>query len=39
MRLKDVDEAQMAIVQVAKDLSTKGEIVIAGDSGDDQLVY
>ncbi len=39
VRLKDVDEAQMAIVQVAKDLAAKGEIVIAGDSGDDQLVY
>lgn len=39
VRLKDVDEAQMAIVQVAKDLAAKGEIVIGGDSGDDQLVY
>ncbi len=39
VRLKDVDEAQMAIVQVAKDLAAKGEIVIAGDSADDQLVY
>ena len=39
VRLKDVDEAQMAIVQVAKDLAAKGEIVIAGDTGEDQLVY
>ena len=39
VRLKDVDEAQMAIVQVAKDLAAKGEIVIAGHSDDDQLVY
>jgi flagellar motor switch protein FliG len=39
VRLKDVDEAQMAIVQVAKDLAAKGEIVIAGDSADEQLVY
>jgi flagellar motor switch protein FliG len=39
VRLKDVDEAQMAIVQVAKELAGKGEIVIAGDSGEDQLVY
>lgn len=39
VRLKDVDEAQMAIVTVAKDLAAKGEIVIAGDSADDQLVY
>jgi flagellar motor switch protein FliG len=39
VRLKDVDEAQMAIVQVAKELAAKGEIIIAGDSGGDQLVY
>lgn len=39
VRLKDVDEAQMAIVSVAKDLAAKGEIVIASDSQDDQLVY
>ena len=39
VRLKDVDEAQMAIVQVAKDLAAKGDIVIGGDSADDQLVY
>lgn len=39
VRLKDVDEAQMAIVTIAKDLAAKGEIVIAGDSAEDQLVY
>jgi flagellar motor switch protein FliG len=39
VRLKEVDEAQMSIVQVAKDLAAKGEIVIAGDGADDQLVY
>jgi flagellar motor switch protein FliG len=39
VRLKDVDEAQMGIVQIAKELAAKGEIVIAGDSADDQLVY
>jgi flagellar motor switch protein FliG len=39
VRLKDVDEAQMAIVAVAKDLAAKGEIVIAGDAADEQLVY
>lgn len=39
VRLKDVDEAQIAIVAVAKELAAKGEIVIAGDSGEDQLVY
>ena len=39
VRLKDVDEAQMTIVNAAKDLAAKGEIVIADASGDDQLVY
>ncbi len=39
VRLKDVDEAQQTIVSQAKDMAAKGEIVIAGDSGDDQLVY
>jgi flagellar motor switch protein FliG len=39
VRLKDVDEAQMSIVTAAKDLAAKGEIVIAGDSADEQLIY
>jgi flagellar motor switch protein FliG len=39
VRLKDVDEAQMAIVGVAKDLAAKGEIVISSGSEEDQLVY
>ncbi|MBU0726072.1 MAG: flagellar motor switch protein FliG [Alphaproteobacteria bacterium] len=39
VRLKDVEEAQMAMVQTAKDLSNRGEIVISEGSGDDQLVY
>lgn len=39
VRIKDVDEAQMYIVGIAKDLSAKGELVIAGDSDDDQLIY
>jgi flagellar motor switch protein FliG len=38
VRMKDVDEAQMAMVAVAKDLAAKGQIVIA-DRADDQLVY
>ncbi len=38
VRLREVDEAQMYIVNIAKDLASKGEIVIAGDS-DDQLIY
>jgi flagellar motor switch protein FliG len=39
VRLKDVDEAQMRMVNVAKDLANKGEIMIAGGSGEDELVY
>ncbi len=39
VRLKDVDEAQMYVVQTAKDLAAKGEIIIADASGEDQLVY
>jgi flagellar motor switch protein FliG len=39
VRLRDVDQAQMAIVQVAKDLANKGEIMLAGAGGDDELVY
>ena len=39
VRLKDVDQAQMAIVQIAKDLANKGEILLAGDRGEDALVY
>jgi flagellar motor switch protein FliG len=39
VRIKDVDEAQMSIVIVAKDLQAKGEIVIASDSADEQLIY
>jgi len=38
VRLKDVDEAQVAMVQVAKDLAASGEIVIS-DGKDDDLVY
>ena len=38
VRMKDVDEAQMAMVALAKDLAAKGQIVIA-DRADDQLVY
>ncbi|KZD12728.1 flagellar motor switch protein FliG [Oceanibaculum pacificum] len=39
VRLKDVEDAQMAMVQTAKDLSNRGEIVISEGKGDDQLVY
>ncbi|HWA60856.1 MAG TPA: flagellar motor switch protein FliG [Caulobacteraceae bacterium] len=39
VRLRDVDQAQMAMVQVAKDLAAKGEIMLAGNGGDDELIY
>ena len=40
VRLKDVDQAQMTIVQTAKDLAAKGEIMLAGSAGgDDELIY
>ena len=39
VRLKDVDQAQMTIVQVAKDLAAKGEIMLAGAGSDDELIY
>jgi flagellar motor switch protein FliG len=39
VRLKDVDAAQMAMVQIAKDLAARGEIMMAGQGGDDELVY
>jgi flagellar motor switch protein FliG len=39
VRLKDVDEAQMRMVNVAKDLANKGEIMIASGSAEDELIY
>ena len=39
VRLRDVDEAQGMMVTVAKDLSDRGEIVIADASGEDELIY
>ena len=39
VRLRDVDEAQMYMVTIAKDLAAKNEIVIADSKGDDELVY
>ena len=39
VRLKDVDAAQQAMVLVAKDLAGKGEIMLVGSGGDDELIY
>lgn len=38
-RLRDVEEAQAEIVNTAKDLAARGEITIAKDNGEDELVY
>ena len=39
VRLRDVDEAQMLMVTLAKDLAASGEIIIADSKGEDELVY
>ena len=39
VRLRDVDETQALLVNLAKDLAAKGEIMISKSRGDDELVY
>ncbi len=39
VRLRDVDEAQAAIVMQAKELSNSGEIVIAEGGAEEELIY
>ncbi|MGB0719623.1 MAG: flagellar motor switch protein FliG [Bdellovibrionales bacterium] len=39
VRLKDVEEAQQYIVNVAKDLESRGEITIASGDAEDELIY
>ena len=39
IRLKDVDEAQAKMTELAKELAEKGEIMIAKSSGEEELVY
>jgi flagellar motor switch protein FliG len=39
VRLRDVDEAQIQMVKVAKDLAAKGEIMLADNKSEDELVY
>jgi len=39
VRLRDVDEAQALLVNLAKDLAAKGEIMLAKGRADDELVY
>jgi flagellar motor switch protein FliG len=39
VRLRDVDDAQSMMVNVAKDLAAKGEIMITKTKGEDELVF
>ncbi|PLW75611.1 flagellar motor switch protein FliG [Cohaesibacter celericrescens] len=39
VRLRDVDESQGAMVNMAKDLAARGEIMISKGNGEDELVY
>jgi flagellar motor switch protein FliG len=39
VRVRDVEEAQMYMVQLTKDLAARGELVLAENKGDDELIY
>src|SRR5467141_4047470 len=39
VRLRDVDEAQALLVNLAKDLAAKGEIMLTKNRAEDELVY
>src|SRR6266513_2385636 len=39
VRLRDVDESQGQLVNLAKDLAAKGEIMITKSNGDEELIY
>lgn len=39
VRLKDVDDIQSEMVNIAKDLAARGEIMITKNGSDDELVY
>jgi flagellar motor switch protein FliG len=39
VRLRDVDDAQASLVNLAKDLAGKGEIMISKSRGDEELIY
>src|SRR3954453_1456079 len=39
VRLRDVDDAQASLVNLAKDLAAKSEIMISKSRGDEELVY
>lgn len=39
VRLRDVDDAQMGMVNTAKDLAEAGEIMLTDNKGEDELIY
>jgi len=39
VRLRDVDEAQIEMVNTAKDLAEEGEIMLSDNKGEDELIY
>ncbi len=39
VRLRDVEEAQQVIVNTAKDLESRGEIIISSGGGEDEMIY
>jgi len=39
VRLREVDEAQALLVNLAKDLAAKGEIIISKTRGEEELIY
>jgi flagellar motor switch protein FliG len=39
VRLRDVDDAQMGIVMLAKEMAARGEIALQEKKGEDELVY
>ncbi|HRQ83160.1 MAG TPA: FliG C-terminal domain-containing protein, partial [Azospirillaceae bacterium] len=39
VRVREVDEAQMYMVQLAKDLAARGEIVLSESGGENELIY
>ena len=39
VRLSDVDEAQLEIIQTARQLAEQGEIILSESNDEDELVY
>jgi flagellar motor switch protein FliG len=39
VRLRDVEDAQQYVVNITKDLESRGEIIIVSSDGEDELIY